>query len=147
MAIIPIIKVHRFWQDENQSSGSCVVLDSNNFPLFAGLSLERGWRNNERNVSCIPIGTYKVVLEWSNKFQTMLWEIKGVPGRSECKFHAANYWFQLNGCNALGLRYKKLNADKYRDLTSSRNTMKAFHQALKPYNRAILIITGETCIN
>ena len=141
--MIPIIKIHRHWQDTNQSSGTIVVLDDTNFPLYAALGLERGWRNNERGVSCIPIGKYIVVLEWSDKFQTMLWEIKGVPGRKECKFHSANYWYELNGCAAPGLRYKKINKDKYRDVTNSRNSLKAFHIALKPYTKAILIVTGD----
>ena len=139
----PEIRLHRYWQDENQTSGTCTVLDIDGFPLMAGLSLERGWKHNLNNISCVPIGVYDVVLEWSPKFQKMLWELKGVPNRSEAKFHAANYWIQLNGCIALGLKYKRINADKYRDITNSRNTMKAFHEALKQYRDAKLIITGE----
>ena len=139
----PIIKIHRFWQDRNQSSGTIVVLGDKNFPLYASLGLERGWRNNQSNVSCIPIGVYSVKLEWSPRFNTMLWEIKDVPNRSECKFHSANYWKQLNGCVAPGLKYKRINNDNYRDVTNSKNSLKAFHDALKPYTKAILIITGE----
>lgn len=141
-----IIKIHRFWQDENQTSGNCIVLDENKFPLFSALSLERGWRNNEVGKSCYPADTYLLKLEWSPKFQKMLWEVKGVEGRSECKFHSASFWYNLNGCTSLGLRYKNLNKDNYRDLTFSRNTMNQFHQALKPYKEAILIITTEPCI-
>lgn len=140
----PIVKVHRFWQDENQTSGNITVIAADdNFPLYASLGLERGWRNNENNVSCIPIGTYQLKLEYSPRFKTDLWEIKGVPGRAECKFHASNYWYQLNGCIAPGLRYKNINSDKYRDVTNSSNSLKAFHEALRPYTEAILIITGE----
>lgn len=141
--MIPIIKLHRYWQDENQTSGTCTIVDVDGFPLMSGVSLERGWQNNQNNISCIPIGSYEVILEWSPKFQKMLWEIKGVPNRSEAKFHAANYWFQLNGCIALGLKYKRINDDKYRDVTNSANTMKAFHNALKQYRYTRLIITGE----
>ncbi len=139
----PEIRVHRFWQDKNQTSGNCTVLDGNGFPLMGALTLERGWRNNKQEVSCIPLGTYEVVLEWSPGFGKLLWEIKGVPNRSETKFHTANYWPQLKGCIALGLRYKFINPDKYRDVTSSGNTMKAFHMALKGYTKATLTITGE----
>jgi len=139
----PIIKIHRIWQDKNQTSGTCTVIDDDNFPTFTALSLERGWMNNQKNVSCIPAGVYTVKLEYSNKFKQKLWEIKGVPNRSECKFHSANYWYQLNGCVSLGLRYKLLNNDNYRDVTNSKDTMKAFHTALKNYSEAILIITTE----
>jgi len=83
---------------------------------------------------------YKVVLEYSNRFKTDLWEIKGVENRSECKFHAANYWYQLNGCIALGSRLADINKDGYNDITSSKNTMKAFHKALENDTEALLII-------
>lgn len=137
----PIIKIHRIFQDENQTSG-VMYLTEGEFPLVSSLSLERGWRNNDKGVSCIPIGEYEVVLEYSPRFKTNLWEIKGVPNRSECKFHSANYWYQLNGCISLGLRYAKINSDNYRDVTNSKNTMKAFHTSLGKHTEAILRITG-----
>ena len=137
-----IIKIHRDWQDPNQTLGSCKVLVDNKL-VFASLSLERGWKNNQNNISCIPAGVYAVKLEYSNRFKKFLWEIKGVPGRSETKFHAANFWFQLNGCVALGQSLAKLNADNYNDITNSKKTMASFHAALTKYTEAILIITTE----
>jgi len=141
-----IIKIHRFWQDENQTFGTCTVLDNKNQPLFVSLALERGWRNNENNVSCIPKGIYDVVLEYSPRFNQDLWEIKGVPNRSECKFHSANYWHQLNGCIALGLRTKKINSDGYYDITNSKDSIRAFHASLNNNKKALLIVTGEPTI-
>ena len=142
----PIIEINRIFQDEKQTSGTCTVFDSDNFPLFSALSLERGWNNNKTNISCIPAGVYKVVLEYSDRFEKMLWEIKDVDNRSECKFHSANYWYQLNGCVSLGLKYKHLNNDGYRDVTNSANTMKAFHNVLKGYTEVVLIIKGNVNI-
>lgn len=141
----PEIRIHRHDQDENQSSGVLSVFQDC-FPLFSSVSLERGWKNNESNVSCIPIGDYEVVLEWSPRFEMDLWEIKGVPNRSECKFHASNYWKQLNGCVAPGQRFAKINKDNYRDVTNSKNTLGAFMASLKPHKKAILRITGEPLI-
>ena len=137
------IKIIRDWQDDNQTLGKCTVYSEDNKPLFSAISLERGWRNNERNVSCVPLGRYPLVLEWSNRFKQYLWELKNVPNRAECKFHSANYWFQLNGCIALGLKLKDINNDGYNDVTNSRKTMKAFHDALKGDTRAELIITDN----
>jgi len=144
----PVIKLTRHWQDGNQTLGTCTVLGDNDIPIFSSISLERGWQNNKQSISCIPKGSgpYEVVLEWSNRFKQMLWEIKGVPNRSECKFHSANYWHQLNGCIALGRRPTDLNSDGYIDVTSSKSTMKDFHNALKKYNKALLIITGKETI-
>jgi hypothetical protein len=135
-----VIEVKRYWSNENQSSGTCAVL-IDRFPMFTALSLERGWVLNERNVSCIPKGTYKLVLEYSPRFKTDLWEIKGVPNRSECKFHSANYWFQLNGCIALGESYGDINKDGYKDVTNSKKIMKSFHDVLKDFTEATLIVS------
>lgn len=138
----PIIKIHRFTQDYNQTNGSCSVLVNNNL-AFSCLSLERGWRNNDKGISCIPSGTYEVVLEYSPRFKKNLWEIKGVPNRSECKFHASNFWHQLNGCVALGLRRKDINGDGYPDVTASKQAMAQFNQSLKGFTKAILIIKTD----
>lgn len=138
------VVIEREWQDENQTTGVCKVYDDAGKLVFTALSLERGWRNNQRNVSCIPLGEYPLVLEWSNRFQSKLWEIKEVPNRSECKFHSANYWYQLNGCIALGLDLKDINKDDYRDITSSRLTMQRFHRALKSQSKATLIVMDQT---
>jgi hypothetical protein len=140
-----IIKIVRTWGDKNQTLGSCTVHDESNKILFSAVSLERGWRDNQNNISCVPLGRYILVLEWSNRFKTDLWEIKNVPNRSECKFHSANYWFQLNGCIALGQSLKDINKDGYNDVTSSVNTMKAFHNVLKGEKRAEIVITDNKC--
>ena len=144
----PIIKITRFWQDKNQTLGTCVVLGDNDLPLFAGLSLERGWKNNQKNISCVPKSNapYLMNFEYSNRFKQKLWELKDVPNRSECKFHSANYWHDLNGCVSLGRRPKDINHDGYIDITSSRSTMKDFHRSLKGFDKALLIITGKPLI-
>ena len=138
-----LIRINRTWQDDNQTLGSCTVHNSNYKPVFSSLCLERGWRNNEQGVSCIPSGTYKVVLEYSDRFKTVLWEVKGVPNRSEVKFHAANYFFQLEGCLALGSGLADINNDGYNDVVNSKNTMKGFHNALNGELEALLVITGN----
>lgn len=139
-----IIKETRYIQDENQTMGSCVVLGDNNQPIFASLLLTRGWLNNQSNVSCLPIGVYPVVKEWSEKYKRDLWEVKETGPRSEIKFHPLNYYFDSEGCNGLGRRPKYLNKDKYLDLTDSRNTINDFHKALAPFDEAILIITADS---
>lgn len=126
--------------DGQASLGSCLVYDNNKKRVFKSVSLERGWLNNQNNISCIPEGVYDLVLEYSPRFRKDLWEIKGVPGRSECKFHAANYWWQLNGCIALGKYEAELDNDPVMDITSSRVTMDRFHKALDGQKRAVLKI-------
>lgn len=127
-----IVYIYRITTNKNQSLGYCVIKEKG-LILFESRSLERGWLDNQKNVSCVPAATYNAVVEYSPKFNRDLWELKGVPGRSECKFHAANYWNQLNGCIALGKEFKDINNDNFTDITESRETMECFHQVLRNY--------------
>lgn len=134
------IKITRTYQNDKQTIGVCSIFDIENKPVFSALSLERGWLNNQSNISCVPKGHYLVMLEYSQKFKKELWELKNVPNRSECKFHSANYWYQLNGCIALGSRLLDIDNDGYYDVANSNNTMISFHKALQDETRVDLII-------
>ncbi|WP_340198613.1 DUF5675 family protein [Ascidiimonas sp. W6] len=126
-----------------ESLGICLIRDTNNKVLFTSQSLERGWLNNTRNISCIPAGNYNLKLEWSPRFQKDLWEIYGVPNRRECKFHAANFVRQLNGCIALGEKRVDLDVDGLLDVSNSRNTMKKFHKAMGQDTVARLVVINS----
>lgn len=134
------ITIHRDFISKEQSLGVCYVTDNFGNILFKSDSIERGWLNNKKRISCIPSGTYPVKLEYSPRFKKDLWEIYEVPNRSECKFHAANYARQLNGCIALGNGRADIDKDGNLDVLSSRKTMKKFHKALEGYSEAILTI-------
>ncbi len=136
------VYLRRYWQDANQTSGVVTVLIDGK-PVFSAVSLERGWRDNKRNESCVPAGEYPLVLEYSPRFKKQLWELKNVPNRSETKFHSANYWKQLNGCIALGLKYADINADDYEDVVQSRVAMNLFHEVLKDFKEVTLFIIAE----
>tara|TARA_R110000787_G_scaffold114376_1_gene224081 strand:+ start:480 stop:914 length:435 start_codon:yes stop_codon:yes gene_type:complete len=124
------VVLQRVWMDENQSTGSLIVLDKFRQPIYISPCIERGDRNNERNVSNVPTGTYPLVWENSPKFG-MVWELKDVPNRSECKIHAANMWDEINGCIAPGTYLGELNADGYYDTLASGDALKRFHLALE----------------
>lgn len=121
-----------------QCLGICIVRDEKNKVVFTSQSLERGWLNNKRNISCIPSGKYDLKLEWSPRFQTNLWEIYNVPNRRECKFHSANFVRQLNGCIALGSQRVFLDPDPLIDISNSRNTMKRFHKVMTGLKKSTL---------
>lgn len=63
-------------------------------------SLELPWYNNQRKVSCIPVGTYDVVWQMSPRFGRNLYTVLAVPGRSGILFHSGN----VAGDESLGLR-------------------------------------------
>lgn len=104
------------------------------------IAIERGDRNNQRMVSRVPADIYPLVMEESEKFGRKLWELKEVPGRSECKIHSANYWHELNGCIAPGKSLKDMDWDGYYDLTNSGPTLNEFHRALKGIEKTTIEI-------
>jgi len=110
---------------------------------YVGVSIERGWKDNQNMISCVPAGTYPLKLEYSPRFKKDLWELYDVPGRAECKFHAANYARQLNGCIALGAKFKDIDGDGDIDVTSSKLTMAKFHKLMGDEKIAEVIITDK----
>ncbi len=113
-----------------QSTSNVFVFDERERLLFSGKGLERAWKDNKPMISCVPEGVYRLKLEWSPRFRKDLWEIYGVPNRSECKFHSANFANQLNGCIALGDMHIDINGDGANDVRNSRKTLKRFHKAM-----------------
>lgn len=118
--------------EEYQELGNFFVFDGDGRKLFECKSLELAWRDNQRNISCIPAGSYDIVFEWSSKYSMYLWEMKDVPGRTETKIHAANYFRQLQGCIALGDMHIDMDGDTYRDVRNSVKTILKFHTAMEP---------------
>jgi len=125
---------------KEQALGKCYIQDDNGQIEYVGVAIERGWNDNRNMISCVPPGRYKLRLERSARFRKDLWELYGVPNRAECKFHAANYARQLNGCIALGRDHKDIDKDGYLDVTSSRLTMKKFHSMMKGKEAKVTII-------
>ena len=136
--------LQRHWSDRNQSTGTLLILNDNGQPVFGSMCVERGARNNQRNVSNAPAGTYKLVLEYSPRFKKKLWELKNVGnGRSELKIHPANYWHDLNGCIAPGIDLKDIDKDGYYDVTRSTDTVKRFHKALTGLTETTITIIDQ----
>ena len=77
-------------------------------PGFNCLTVERPWRLNERNVSCIPIGSYEIKLGVFHRGTAdpgddyPAYEILDVPGRSLVKIHIANVMYDVKGCVGVG---------------------------------------------
>lgn len=117
-----------------------VLLDK--VQLVRVCSIELPWLDNLNGVSCIPADTYPIVLEHSDRFGTELWEIKDVPGRSECKIHTVNFVQDLAGCVGVGESFKDINADGTFDLVKSRAALKRVHDAMADTRETIIKITS-----
>ena len=112
--------------------------------VFECKTLELQYKNNQRNVSAVPAGYYNIVLEHSPRFKMDLWELKGVPGRSEAKIHVANFYRQLNGCIGVGDLHLNLDNDKNLDVRNSRDTLDRLHKAMGKEKKATIKIIGRT---
>ena len=84
--------------------GTFGVLFDEDIPFC--LTLEREWRDNKRNVSCIPRGTYICKRVKSAKFGDTF-EVCDVPGRSHILFHKGNIEDDTHGCIVVGEEYGK----------------------------------------
>ena len=63
-------------------------------------TIELPWRNNERNISCIPEGKYRLKRRFTKK-RGWHYILEGVPDRSFILFHPANNALkELRGCIA-----------------------------------------------
>jgi len=83
--------------------GTFGVLIINNKPCFT--TLELPWNNNQRNISCIPLGVYHAVKMFSEKFQKTVFVLEDVPGRDLIEFHIGNKIEDTEGCILLGMQY------------------------------------------
>ena len=67
---------------------------------FICFMIELPWKENMRNISCIPDGRYQLALWFTDRFKHHL-VVKNVPGRSGILVHPANDALkELRGCLA-----------------------------------------------
>lgn len=142
MKTVVIFRDDNYELNKEQTLGTFAVFDENKKMLFKCESIERGWLDNKRMISCVPEGEYPLILEFSNKFNQDLWELKDVPNRSECKIHSANYARELNGCISLGKNRIDIDGDGNLDVTNSSKTVKKFHEIMGNDTESRIIITS-----
>ena len=65
-------------------------------------TLELPWRNNKRNISCIPPRKYKCRQRRYNKGGYQAIELVDVPDRSHIMIHKGNFPNDVKGCVCVG---------------------------------------------
>lgn len=119
---------------ETQTEGTLEIYDEETNDLeFVCKTLELPYRDNERNISCIPEGHYDVVPRTSKKYGNHL-HVTGVEGRSLILIHYGNYVGSPNprtglpdvrGCILVGKAHVDFEgSDGIKEVTSSKNTMR-----------------------
>lgn len=121
---MPIVTLTRRWDNGVQTLGELTTEG------FNCKTLERPWRNNKNNISCIPKGEYLVKWTWSPKFMRYTYELQRVPNRTGIRIHKGNYFFSVEGCILLGDKYGDLNGDPNADILNSTATIKKFEEVM-----------------
>lgn len=95
------------------------------FQFYSGLlkaleckTLELPWKDNNKQISCIPAGTYKVIKHNSLTFGKCF-KILDVPGRSEILFHKGNFNTNTKGCILVGKDFIDINKNGTTDISAS----------------------------
>jgi hypothetical protein len=83
-----------------------ILLDPENNPFC--FTLEEPWKQNKRQISCIPTGTYKCKVYNSAKYQNV-WEVTGVAGRDKILIHTGNTTKDIMGCILVGERFGRID--------------------------------------
>ena len=92
------------------------------------VTLENPWKKNVPDISCIPIGLYKVERKlspkWGDKFQVM-----GVTGRTHIVIHNGNVEANTLGCILLGRTFGYLKNEPA--VLISKPTVKTFMERMQ----------------
>ena len=127
----------RINKNDKQTLGRLFVFDGLDID-FECCTLELPFKNNARNVSCIPTGNYKVNPRNSEKYGDH-YIVEDVLMRDYILIHPANYYTQLRGCIAIGYDFFDINGDGEHDLTHSRRTIKNL-LAVAPHGLDLIIL-------
>lgn len=95
---------------------------------------ELPWRENAVGKSCIPLGKYTARLSPSPRFRRDLYELEGVPGRSEILIHRGNWagdaskgkLSEVKGCILVGMAHGILKGQ--RAVVQSATALAALHK-------------------
>jgi hypothetical protein len=92
----------------SETVGKLMVLDGEKQVVVYN-TLELPWRDNNKNISCIPDGDYNVYLAKSEKFNREVYLLANVPGRSGILIHDGANKSDTEGCILL----RGVSSDEY----------------------------------
>ncbi|MCU0429199.1 MAG: DUF5675 family protein [Cytophagaceae bacterium] len=115
------VKILRTERNDVETLGTLEVKNADR-TVFTCKTLELPWKNNERNISCIPPGTYKVAKRYSESFQYHF-HVQDVPGRNWILIHSGNFYSDIRGCILVGFKHIDLNGDGVLDISNSKETL------------------------
>jgi len=135
-----ILVRQRAISDDKQTCGNLILLGEKGGVEFKCVTLELPWKDNQRNISCIPEGEYEVELYDSPSHGPGTFHLKDVPGRTYILIHAGNYTRDTAGCVLVGNRFADLDKDGVTDVLNSRATLKSLKSLVGPFSIKIMWI-------
>ncbi len=103
-------------------------------------TLEEPWRDNRKDVSCIPEGRYPLELEYSPSKKQKLWTIKNVPDRTYVRIHTGNTVLDTKGCPLTGSKPGIL--DGRRAVLGSQDAFTEFMQTMSDVDKSEILISN-----
>lgn len=136
MADLPLIHIKRTAYTKRGTPGK---LDVDGTHIC--YTLELPWKNNQRNISCIPEGRYRIAWKKSPSKGWRL-HIFNVPDRDLCMFHIGNWIRNILGCILPGLEFKLYDKNGDMMASQSRLAVTALEKLVPRDQEAVLVIEG-----
>lgn len=123
-----IVKIIRTVPNEKQTLGKFFIINDS-VVEFDCHTLELPWKENKKNESCIPKGTYRMKRRFSNK-HGQHWHIQNVFDRDMILIHTGNFHTQIQGCVLVGMGLADINKDGCLDVTESKVALERINDIL-----------------
>lgn len=130
------IDIERTKETDTQTTGKLKLKDMNGKVIFECYSLELPWKDNKRNESRIPEGSYFAAKHNSPKFGKTIW-LQNIPDRTEILIHKGNFNRDTKGCILVGTDLVDIDGDGNKDVTNSSRTLE---KLLNLIEKDILIV-------
>jgi hypothetical protein len=121
------IKIVRYQMTTKQTQGLAYLRKENSTKYLAYdlefVTLELPWKENKRNISCIPTGLYRAKKYYSPQHKRVVILLVDVPDRDWIEIHPGNFYTDTKGCILTGSDFTKINDDPEFDLKDSVKTM------------------------
>lgn len=114
------VKLQRLQTGDQGTFGRVIVPAMSGRPGFVLFTGELPYRDNQSDISCLPVGEFDTVWAWSDHFRRTMYLLLGTDPRAGIRAHSANfmgdlsmgYKRQLNGCIAFGEKVGIMDGQK-----------------------------------
>ena len=131
--------LNRFFQNEHKTLGNLFLFDHGRIIAMVK-TLELPWRDNQKYISCIPEGTYKLIYPYSGTKYQDVFMLAKVPNRSGILIHAGNFTSQIAGCILPGMLHDDINNDGIKDVKHSGIAMEVLRYYVRQGEDMIITI-------